>query len=223
MLQRTTDHWQLRTLAKILTAVPGGLVGAEAQQVSSQLIAMMEQTTDLGELAVLAEVLEAVPGGLGGAKAQQVSTLLIAAFERTTNPVQLRERTTNPRQSLAQTTDPSQLRALAEGLKAVAGGLSGAEAQQVSAQLFAAMAWTTNLGELETLAETLKEVSIILSPQQVIDLMKWPTSVAHLRSTLLEVLERQKAQKLDRSLWKMVTWAETNGFDVKSRPKRPGR
>jgi hypothetical protein len=83
---------------------------------------------------------------------------------------------------------------------------------------------------LKFLAKTVLAISMnagisVLSVdrQALVDLLKWPTSVGVLRSALLEMLERQTHQKFDGDLWKMVAWAQANGLDVKSPPKRPGK
>ena len=77
--------------------------------------------------------------------------------------------------------------------------------------------------QLHALAEVLKAVPGSVDLQILIDLLKWPTSVGILRFTLLEMGERQTHQKFDGNLWKMVEWAQKEGLDVKSPPKRPGK
>jgi hypothetical protein len=89
--------------------------------------------------------------------------------------------------------------------------------------LIEAMERTTDPGLLEALAGALKAVPGSVDRQTLINLLKWPTSVGVLRSTLLDMLEKQTYQKFDGKLWKMVTWAQANGLDVKSPPKRPNK
>jgi hypothetical protein len=89
--------------------------------------------------------------------------------------------------------------------------------------LIEAVEKTTDSDQLTTLAGALKAVPGKLDRQQLINLLKWPLSVGVLRSTLLDLLEQQTDKKFDGDLWKMVTWAQQNGIDVKSPPKRPDK
>jgi hypothetical protein len=89
--------------------------------------------------------------------------------------------------------------------------------------LIEAVEKTPNPDQFAALAGALKAVPGKLDRQQLINLLKWPLSVGMLRSTLLDVLEQQTGQKFDGHLWKMVTWAQANGLDVKSPPKRLGK
>jgi hypothetical protein len=77
--------------------------------------------------------------------------------------------------------------------------------------------------QLYVLAKGLKAVPGTLDTLRLINVLKWPVSVRFLRSTPLNMLEKQTGQKFDNDLWKMVTWAEANGLDVKSPPARPER
>jgi len=108
-------------------------------------------------------------------------------------------------------------------LKAVAEKVPPTEAPKIFAQLTAAIEKTTDPGQLGALAGALKAVPGKLDRQQLINLLKWPLSVGVLRSTLLDLLEQQTDKKFDGDRWKMVTWAQQNGLDVKSPPKRPDK
>jgi hypothetical protein len=108
-------------------------------------------------------------------------------------------------------------------LKAVSEKLAPAEAQWAFTQLLAAIDKTTNPRQLEALAAALQAVPATLDPQQLINLLKWPVSVRVLRSTLMDMLEKQTGQKFGGDLWEMITWAQANGLDVKSPPKRLGK
>jgi hypothetical protein len=144
-----------------------------------------------------------VPGELAPAEVQKVALHLIAMIERTTEPIQLWT--------------------LTEALKTVLGDLGPAEAQKVFAQLITLMERITEPNQDMALIWILKAVPGKLDSQQLISLLKWPTSVRALRSTLLSLLEEQTGLKFDNNLWKMVTWAQANGLDVKSSPKRPDK
>jgi len=76
---------------------------------------------------------------------------------------------------------------------------------------------------LQSLTKALVAVPRKRNPQQLIDLMKWPTCVGEVRAPLLAKLELQTGQKFEGNVWKMVEWAQVNGYDVKSPPQRPGR
>jgi hypothetical protein len=108
-------------------------------------------------------------------------------------------------------------------LEAVAGKLAPAEAQRAFAQLLAAIDKTTDSDQLRMLAGALKAVPGTLDPQQLINLLKWPASIGDLRSALLDRLEKQTSQTFDGNIWKMVEWAQKQGLDVKSPPKRPNK
>jgi hypothetical protein len=108
-------------------------------------------------------------------------------------------------------------------LLALTGKPAPGEAKKAAVRLIAAMEERTDSGDHSSLVEALKVVAGKLDLQEPIDLLKWPTSVGIPRATLMEMLERQTNQEFDGNLWKMVTWAQANGLDVKSPPKRPGK
>ena len=126
-------------------------------------------------------------------------------------------------EAISETTEPIQLWTLTEALKTVLGELGSAEAQKIFAQLITLMERITEPNQDMALIGTLRAVPGTLDPQQLISLLKWPTSVGARRSTLLSLLEEQTGQNFDNNLWKMVTWAQANGLDVKSPPKRPDK
>ena len=97
--------------------------------------------------------------------------------------------------ALVQTTDPPQIEALAGALQAVPGKLPPTEAQQIFAHLTDAFAYTPNGFQLDVLAGVLKAVPIQLDRQQLINFLKWPSSVGVVRSTFLDMLEQQTGQK----------------------------
>jgi hypothetical protein len=200
-IEKTSNPSQLRTLAGALKAVP--IAPTEAQRIFARLIAIMERSTDPGQLWALAEALKAVPGEPAPAEAQRAFTQLITIMKRS--------------------TDPGQLRALAGASKAVVGRLARAEAQRAFAQLITIMERDADLELLEALVGALKAVPADVDRKILIDLLKWPTSVGVLRATLLEMVERGTIEKFGGNLWTMVTWAQKNGLDVKSPPKRPDK
>lgn len=126
-------------------------------------------------------------------------------------------------ESIKQTSDREPLRALAEALKAVVEKRPAAEAERVFAQLLAAMKRTRDPVGLWVLAQALGAMPGSLELQALINALKWPVSVGALRSSLLDMLEKQTGQKFDGNLWKMVDWAQQNGLDVKSPPTRPSK
>lgn len=78
-----------------------------------------------------------------------------------------------------------------------------------------------NPNGLRFLAEAYTAMPGNRNPQQLIDIMKWPTCVGEVRAPLLAKLEQQTGQKFDGNVWKMVEWAQANGYDVTSPPQRP--
>jgi hypothetical protein len=183
--------------------VVGKLGPAEAQKVTARLVAIIEHITNPYQAGALVEALKLVPGELAPAEVQKVAVHLIAMIERT--------------------TEPMHLWGLTEALKTVLGELGPAEAQKIFAQLITLMGRITEPNQDMALIGTFRAMPGTLDPQQLITLLKWPTSVGALRSALLRLLEEQTGQKFDNNLWKMVTWAQANGLDVKSPPKRPDK
>ena len=152
------------------------------------------------QLRTLVKALLALPGELVPPEAQQMFAHLLSIIAKTTNP--------------------QQLRVLAEALKAIPGELAATEAQKIFAHLFAVIADSPTDNSL---AESLTFIPGKVKPQQLINALKGPTSIDALRSTLLKMLEQQAGQKFDGNLWKMVSWAQAEGFDVKSPPERPDK
>jgi hypothetical protein len=93
----------------------------------------------------------------------------------------------------------------------------------VFAQILVAVDKTTDPRHLDALGRALIAVSSPIDSQQLINLLKRPVSVGVLRHALLYILGEQTGQKFDRNIWKMVEWAQQNGLDVKSPPKRPDK
>jgi hypothetical protein len=76
---------------------------------------------------------------------------------------------------------------------------------------------------LKSLVEVLGAALGDRKPQELIDIIKFPTCVREFRVTLLAKLEQQTGQKFEGNVWKMAEWAQANGYDVKSPPQRPGK
>jgi hypothetical protein len=178
--------------------------------VFAKLLAAVDKTTDPNELAMLAYTLGVVPGKLTPADAQSVFAKLLAAVEKIIN-------------SPEKTIDPDELWFLVGSLNAVPGELAPTDAQRVSAQILAAVDKTTDPRHLDALGRALIAVPSPIDSQQLINLLKRPVSVGVLRDALLYILGEQTGQKFDRNIWKMVEWAQQNGLDVKSPPKRPDK
>jgi hypothetical protein len=125
------------------------------------------------------------------------------------------------------TTDRSALEALAKGFTAVA-EKAAAKAGEVAALLVQAMQTTTNPDALQTLVEGFEAVTKNLDrqqvpPQQLVDLLKLPLCVGKGRRVLVDLFNDKFApdEKLDGNVWKLVAWAEQQGLDVRSPPRRP--
>jgi hypothetical protein len=126
-------------------------------------------------------------------------------------------------EAIKQNAASEQLDALANAIQAMAGKLAPADAQKVVSQLLASMERSTNPRQLDALAKAIQAMPSNLDRQTLVNLLKWPMSVGSFRATLLEILEKQANQKFDGSLWNMVTWAQSNGLDVKSPPRLPNK
>lgn len=83
------------------------------------------------------------------------------------------------------------------------------------------MGRTNHFDVLQSLSEVLAAMPGDRNLQQLIDLMKWPTCVGEVRAPLLTKLEQQTGQKFEGNVWNMVKWAQANGYDVTSPPRRP--
>jgi hypothetical protein len=176
---------------------------AEVQKVAARLVTIIERVTNPYQAGALVEALEMVPRELAPAEVQKVAVHFIAMIERA--------------------TEPMHLWTLTEALKTVLRELGPAEAQKIFAQLIIVMERITEPNQDMAVIGTLRAMPGTLDPQQLISLLKWPTSVGTRRSTFLSLLEKQTGQKFENNVWKMVTWAQANGLDVKSPPKRPDK
>ncbi len=122
---------------------------------------------------------------------------------------------------IVEAIDLDALRSLAEVLAAAPGELAPENADSAFAHILARVEKTIDPDTLKSVARALAEIPENRNPQQLIDLMKWPTCVGEVRAPLLAKLGQQTGQKFEGNVWNMVKWAEANGYDVKSPPQRP--
>jgi len=110
---------------------------------------------------------------------------------------------------------------LVQSLAAVPGRHAPEQIETRIAQMMTVMGRTNHFDVLQSLSEVLAAMPGDRNLQQLIDLMKWPTCVGEVRAPLLTKLEQQTGQKFEGNVWNMVKWAQANGYDVTSPPRRP--
>lgn len=189
------DHFfHINYLKEALVAVERKLAPQYTDWAFSQILARMElwYGNYLGE-ALVAVVRKLAPQNTGWAFTQ-----ILALIEKI--------------------TDSDALKSLAEALAAMPGKLAPEHADRASAHILAQM---EKDNDNHVLAQAFAAVPGNRNPQQLIDLMKWPTCVGEVRAPLLAKLEQQTGQKFEGNVWKMVEWAQANGYDVTSPPRRP--
>jgi len=244
-MKEATNLNTFQSLAKALATVSGKLSSEDANQAFEQIVSLMKRTTNPSVLQSLAEVLATVPEKLTLEHAKIAFSHILKRIEKVPALEFYTLRSGRkaimpfiemlaPGMTDSSTFDSlfalpeevayrSPLESLTKALATVAGKLAPEHADWAFAQIRAQMEKTTEPYALKYLAEALATVSGDRNPQQLIDLMKWPTCVGEVRAPLLAKLEQQTGQKFEGNVWNMVKWAQANGYDVKSPPQRPGR
>jgi serine/threonine protein kinase len=210
-MSKTSDAFALNWLASALSAVAKRLEPQEASRISAEsatvLVQAMSRTTDANVLRNLAEGLSAVAAQLEPKDAAAVAAILTHGISKTNNYV---------------------VDSLVQGLSAALNGCEPPDRSRRAVALTGAIGTLAGTGQhlasLAFLGPAVEPLPCVLSPQQLVDLLKMPTCLGSARRVVLDYLG-YGCRRWFRDQWEFVEYARDHlpEIDLTSPPKRPSR